>query len=111
MARNPHSENYDTSDAVQVEAEPVAKRSTVEAKQAAEQPRAPAAAAQPFLAWAKAKGMANRFIETSGVFVQANPLYQDFAQARAFAGWADDAQITEADFDAAVIAAKAHVFR
>lgn len=56
--------------------------------------------------WAAKKGMAERFLPTTGAFPIANLAYQRFAQARAFAAWADDTLVTEAEFDAAVIAAE-----
>jgi hypothetical protein len=61
--------------------------------------------------WAAEKGMAERFLDPSGAFPVANPKYQEYAQARAFAGWADDLMVSEAVFDAAVIAASNLEFR
>jgi hypothetical protein len=61
--------------------------------------------------WAAKKGMADRFLDTSSAFPVANPKFQEFAQARAFAGWAWDTVVTEAEFDAAVAAAQQTAFR
>jgi hypothetical protein len=72
---------------------------------------APTGPSELALTWAEKKGMANRFGPASGEFTVANPLYQDYAMARAGAGWADDTKVTEAEFDAAVAAVKTHEFR
>jgi len=61
--------------------------------------------------WAARKGMANRFTEVRDGLVVPNPLYQDFAQARAHGGWPEGKELTEAQFDAAVKAAQAHKYR
>lgn len=61
--------------------------------------------------WARRKKMVARFVEVRDGFVTANPLYQDFAQARAHGGWPMGKELTEAQFDAAVKAAQAHEYR
>lgn len=60
--------------------------------------------------WATAKGMAARFLPTTSVIPVPNPDFQDYAQARAHAGWPIGKELTEAQFDAAVIAAKTPTF-
>lgn len=61
--------------------------------------------------WAQRKGMFERFLAPSGEFARPNPLYQDWAQARAHGAWPEGKELTEAEFDAAVEAAKGHTFR
>lgn len=60
--------------------------------------------------WAKAKGMSERFLPSTNAFANPNPLFQDYAQARAHGGWPIGKELTEAQFDAAVIAAKTPTF-
>ena len=60
--------------------------------------------------WAAAKGMSERFLPSTTAFAIANPLFQDYAQARAHGGWPIGKELTEAQFDAAVIAAKTPTF-
>lgn len=61
--------------------------------------------------WARRKGMLARFLAGSAMFTEPNPAYQDWAQARAHAGWVEGVELTEAQFDAAVAAAKSPTFR
>ncbi len=60
--------------------------------------------------WAAAKGMTERFLPSTNAFAITNPLFQDYAQARAHGGWPVGKELTEAQFDAAVIAAKTPTF-
>lgn len=60
--------------------------------------------------WAVAKKMDQRFLPTTSVIPVPNPDFQDYAQARAHAGWPIGKELTEAQFDAAVIAAKTPTF-
>ncbi len=61
--------------------------------------------------WARRKGMLARFLAGTAMFTEPNPAFQDWAQARAHAGWVEGVELTEAQFDAAVAAAKAPTFR
>lgn len=61
--------------------------------------------------WAKQKGMADRFLRQTGIFIEPNPAFTDFAAAKALAAWADGQVVTEAEFDGAVMAAKNQSFR
>ena len=55
--------------------------------------------------------MLARFLAPIGEFERPNPRYQDYAQARAHGNWPDGMEMTEAEFDKAIAAAKAHCFR
>lgn len=92
---------------VVVDDEPIAK---VEAAPPAPAP-APAAEIATHEEWARRKKMEERFLAPSGEFTVINPLFQDWAQARAFKGWVQGFELTEADFDQAVADAKAPTFR
>ena len=61
--------------------------------------------------WAKDKSMADRFLRQTGLFIEANPGFTDFAAGKALAGWADGQVVTEAEFDGAVVAARSQSFR
>ena len=61
--------------------------------------------------WAKDKGMSDRFLRQTGLFIEANPAFQDFAAAKALAAWPDGQFVTEIEFDGAVAAAKSQSFR
>lgn len=79
----------------------------------AKQEGASAAAAEKRTAeeWAREKGMADRFMPPNGSAIPvANPKFQAYAQARAHAGWPIGKELTEADFDAAVIEAQTPTF-
>jgi hypothetical protein len=89
----------------------MARKGPQEEAPAAEAMAEPLVIKQLAVTWAAAKGMADRFLANSGTFAVPNPEFLKFAQARAFAAWADDQQITEAEFDAAVAAANNCTFR
>ncbi len=72
---------------------------------------APAAEIATHEEWARRKKMDERFLAPSGEFTIINPLFQDWAQARAFKGWVQGFELTEAEFDQAVADAKAPTFR
>lgn len=69
--------------------------------------------------WATARGMVPKILEQPRVQNQGaklvhgriNPKWDEYAQARAHHGWLPNQEMTEAEFEAALEAPKAHVFR
>jgi len=78
--------------------------------QAGDAPDVDAAEVRTAEEWAKAKGMDQRFLPSTNAFAITNPKFQDYAQARAHGGWPIGKELTEAQFDAAVIEAKTPTF-
>jgi hypothetical protein len=65
---------------------------------------------RPIEAWAEAKGMLPQMLDGPGG-PRLNPEYWKFAAARAFKGWASDASVSEADFEAALVEQGSQVSR
>lgn len=69
--------------------------------------------------WAMRKGMLPKRIPVAAPFArkgaprrdELNPRFVSFAQAQANGSWPIGKELTEADFDAAVIAATTHIYR
>jgi hypothetical protein len=69
--------------------------------------------------WAEAKGMFPEFVEVAAPFARAdaprtrqhNPQFWRFAATRAGSGWPIGKELTEAEFDAAVLAATTQTYR
>lgn len=69
--------------------------------------------------WAGRKGMLPKFTAVAAPFArkgaqqrkELNPLFLSFAQAQAHFSWPIGKELTEAEFDAAVIAATTHIYR